>query len=200
MNILMTSTGGTVGKLLVDMAVKSAEITSVCIVDAAFSPSHIKNVAYCGMLPYPNEKNYFSELSELIEGQNIDYVLPLSEEDSLAISEFHKIGALSANYIGCDNLALGNIVDKVKCYEILSSHNILVPRFLKFNSLNEFQVALSELDYPKNNVVIKPIKGRGSRGVRILSESINLFEQFLSRGPQVFSSQKQVHSNHLSHS
>ena len=42
MNILMTSTGGTVGKLLVDMAVKSAEITSVCIVDAAFSPSHIK--------------------------------------------------------------------------------------------------------------------------------------------------------------
>ena len=71
-------------------------------------------------------------------------------------------------------------------YELLKvAEKIGIPsaKFCEVTNIIDFEKKLQSFGWPKKRVVIKPPLSNGSRGVRIIDESINLKEKFFNEKP-----------------
>lgn len=80
-----------------------------------------------------------------------------------------------------ESLAVAN--DKGKLYTHLFKQEIPVPAFKIVTTVNDLKQAAYELGYPDNPVCIKPSVSNGSRGVRILQNSIDEFDLLFNHKP-----------------
>lgn len=192
LNVLITSAGGTVGPMLCDMIANSSCVSNVIAVDAAYCPSHIVSAAKSYAIPPAHDTSFMDTIKNIVENDSIDLILPLSEEDCLQIS--NGIGRYwdVEKYIGCTKPSLDIITNKLLCYDKLASHGVRVPRYEKVLSFASVDDQLLKLGYPQKKVVFKPITGRGSRGVKVITNSIDVWSQFKSREPIVEISAEQL--------
>ena len=63
---------------------------------------------------------------------------------------------------------LETITDKAKTYDLLEKEGLKVPEYSLAGTSEEVRRAVIAYGYPKRTVVVKPAKGRGGRGVKIL--------------------------------
>lgn len=150
---------------------KTIEITGV---DANEEAAGKLLVDKFSQVPKANDPNFIPKLLEIAKSDDIDVILPLVTRELLPFSEnkaeFETIGTkvLISNP---ESLTTAN--NKALLYKALKAKKIAVPKFKVANTLEEFEAAVHELAYPKKRVVFKPSLANGSRGFRIIDDSID---------------------------
>ena len=128
-----------------------------------------------------SKSKYIKKIIYLCKKHKIDTVIPLSENETLAISKYinffekHKIKT-SVSSFETVNL----MTDKLKMFEYLNNSGVDVGKWRKIDNFNDAINALNFFEYPSKKVVIKPRFSSGSRGILIINRKKNSFVKLLS--------------------
>ncbi len=136
------------------------------------------------ILPKGDAENFTEEVLALCKRENIDMVLPLVTKELLPLSrEKEKFGEAGVKVLVSSYSAIQIANDKGACYRFLSEIGIAVPQFHLVSSTEGFIHAAYELGHPQQSFCFKPTMANGSRGFRIVSDSINEAEHLFHEKP-----------------
>ena len=181
--ILITCIGGRYSYLVVDSIRRAKKLSKFILgVDVnpnvnAFFVDKFEAVPRADL----SKSKYIKKIIYLCKKYKIDIVIPLSENETLAISkhinffEKHKIKT-SVSSFETVNL----MTDKLKMFEHLNSSRVDVGKWRKIDNFNDAVNALNFFEYPSKKVVIKPRFSSGSRAVLIINRKKNSFVKLLS--------------------
>ena len=135
-------------------------------------------------IPYATDPGFGPALLELCVKHHIQLVLPLVTKELIPLAimqeEFKRVGTR----ILVSSLASVEIANnKSRLYEFLQWRGMEVPDFRVVETLEQFVEAVGELGYPGRPVCFKPSVSNGSRGFRIITESIDEHELLFCQKP-----------------
>jgi carbamoylphosphate synthase large subunit len=193
--LLVTSMGGTVGRIILEMIHEALPCNArIIVADCIANLSYLRDLAEPATLPSADDPRYATKLNSLIIQKNIDAILPLSEEECLIISELDEMDSLNgARYLGMPRDVLDVVTNKPRCAETLRKTGLSVPRCAPLTTLKTLDAALCQLGYPIMPVVLKPVFARGSRGFRIISATTDRPREMARKGGPIFIDLAQVH-------
>lgn len=135
-------------------------------------------------LPNAGDDSFIPFVLDVCRRNKIDVVFPLVTRELFKFSE-HKqefaqegIRILVSDF---DSLSIAN--DKGKLYTHLQARGIPVPDFRITSTYDGLVKAVKELGYPTKPLCVKPTVSNGSRGVRILQQSVNEFDLLFHHKP-----------------
>lgn len=135
-------------------------------------------------IPNAQDPSFADAILDLCVKEKVDLVLPLVTRELFPLSEhrsrFENVGirVLVSSY---DSIQIAN--NKGDCFQFLKEAGIPVPQFFIVNNAEEFIHAAFELDHPQKPFCFKPTVANGSRGFRIVQDSINEAEQLFTQKP-----------------
>ncbi|GAA3613999.1 ATP-grasp domain-containing protein [Flavivirga amylovorans] len=154
-NVLVTGIGGNVGQGIIrNIRASQFDIKVVGTNIETFSAgNHLCDVFY--EVPYAYDENYISTIKLIVKKEAIDLILPATDFEVYYLAKYK-------NDITCD-IAVSEeetasyYLDKYNTYLHLNTYKIpFASSFLP-----------SEYDKRFQNIILKPRKGRGSRGIQI---------------------------------
>jgi carbamoyl-phosphate synthase large subunit len=123
---------------------------------------------------------YAQELLSLCKANNVDVVVPLSDEEALALSEMaQQFSDNGIRVLGSGADATRRAANKANFLKVLTKNNLPVPGYAMPRSADDLTGAVERLGFPSNRVVCKPVGQRGGRGFRILSSAFDEIGQIL---------------------
>lgn len=135
-------------------------------------------------IPSSGETGFIDTILKICRERNISVVLPLVTKElehfAAAKKKFEAEG-IRVMVSSPDAISIAN--NKSACYSFLKKKGITVPEFFVINTTEEFIHAAYELGHPQKAFCFKPSISNGSRGVRIVSDSINEIEQLFNFKP-----------------
>jgi carbamoyl-phosphate synthase large subunit len=140
-------------------------------------------------VPSGLEPAYPERILKVAQQENIDVIVPLSDEEVLALSQNRESFTEKGMAVLCSDMeAVATSSDKGKMLAFLQERGVPVPGFYQPASMVELDEAVELLGYPEQEIVLKPVRARGGRGFRILSEKVSgqdlvLKERYLQRFP-----------------
>lgn len=135
-------------------------------------------------IPKATDETFIPYLLEQCQQQQIEVILPLVTKELLLLSRHQELfKRIGVNTIVSEFESLRIANDKGLLYQHLQSRGVSVPEFFTVDSVEELIKAAEQLGYPHNPVCIKPTVSNGSRGVRILQESINEYDLLFHHKP-----------------
>ncbi|HVF80449.1 MAG TPA: ATP-grasp domain-containing protein [Flavisolibacter sp.] len=149
----------------------------------AFASGRFMNEKFIELPPADNNEFIDFILSYCLEN-GVQVIFPLVTRELFKFAQNKKrfdekgIKVIVSDY---DALSIAN--DKGKLYSHLSGQEVLVPHFRIVHTITDLAAAVKELGYPAKAVCIKPTISNGSRGVRILQQSIDEFDLLFSQKP-----------------
>lgn len=125
-------------------------------------------------VPSGTHPDYPEKILELARRENIDVIVPLSDEEVVSLSHHRNSFAAEGITVLCsDAKAVETSADKGKMLTFLREKGVSVPRFACPATLAEMDEAVELLGYPEKELVLKPTKAHGARGFWIVSEKRN---------------------------
>ncbi len=125
-------------------------------------------------------KSYVEQLLALHEERPIDIVLALSEGEARVLSQHRdKLQQRGIRLSVSSAETVETMSDKLFMLERVRDCGLHSTPFMSVDSLGDLDAALREFGYGDNKVVVKPRRGRGSRGVVIFDADRTEFEQLL---------------------
>lgn len=132
------------------------------------------------------DPDFISHILEMCIHHKIQVILPLVTlelfkfAENKAIFEENGIKIIVSNK---KDLDVAN--NKSRLYEHLSAQNILTPQYkvVQSGDLDGFLKAFTDLGFPKKPLCVKPSVSNGSRGVRIVDESVDKFDLLFNQKP-----------------
>jgi len=161
--VLVTATGGPAGLAAVRSLLKVGNFKIVSVdADPFGSGLHLKGVKPY-TVPFANQEEYVPKLFDVCEKENVEIVLPCSDEEILELSK-HKqfFNSKGIQLPVASHNVIANASDKWKMLETISEYGIRAPQTFSPRTLNEFKNAIKQTSFP---LVIRPRISRGSRGV-----------------------------------
>ena len=128
--------------------------------------------------------NYLNDLNRIIVNENIDVILPQNTSELDILSKNKNLLSNSETKIvisGIDSINIAN--NKYLLIKECEKLGIPVGNYFLVNSREDLIKSAKILNWPKERIVIKPPQSNGSRGVRIIDESINLKEMYYKNKP-----------------
>ncbi len=183
-NVLMTGAGapggpGIIKALLQDKLIKLV----VCDMDEEASGRWIYDRFY--KIPSAKDIGFLDEIIRICKYEKIDIIFPLVTQELFLFSKNKSLFKdLGVKVIVSDYSSLEIANDKSKLYQHLKINDISVPDFEIVNTIDNLVMACKNLGYPGKSVCIKPSVSNGSRGVRILTESIDEYDLLFNYKPQ----------------
>lgn len=117
---------------------------------------------------------YPERILELAQQEDVDVIVPLSDEESLGLSGHRDRFAEKGIRVLCSDMKAVDIAsDKGKMLKFLQTKGVPTPEFFCPTSLKMMDEAVESLGYPEREIVLKPARARGARGFWILSEKRN---------------------------
>jgi len=180
-NVLLTSTGGAMGYSNLE-ALKSVEEVNEVIAADCDPQSLARHYGYpFVVLPKGDDERYFSEVLKACRKEKVKVIIPSSDEEAIKLAHYTKElsqeGIISTGPRG-DQLEA--FTHKEAMFEFLSSQGIPVPRMEFIKNKDQLNARIKEFGYPEKPVLIKPIFGRGGRGVWEICENLYSFEELMS--------------------
>lgn len=135
-------------------------------------------------IPSANDPGFAGHILALCQKEGIQIVMPLVTKELFPFSQqkarFADAGikVLVSSY---DAIRVAN--DKAACYRFLRDRGVAVPNFFVAKTIEDFIHAAFELGHPHEPFCFKPCVANGSRGFRIISDSINESEQLFQQKP-----------------
>ena len=135
-------------------------------------------------IPPAKDDNFINAILDICIKEDIQFVLPIItrelEKFSASVDLFSKHG-IKVAVMEYDNLCLVN--NKAKLLEALTNKGVECPKFVVANTVEEIKQGCDKMGYPNNPVCVKRTFGNGSRGVRILDESVSKYDLFFNEKP-----------------
>ena len=133
-------------------------------------------------VPWAHDEGYVDAIVELAQRWEVEVVFPQTSwemfELSKAVDRFEGVATLLASphewVAACE--------DKFAMYEALKG-KMELPRYELVHTLAELEAAAARLGFPERDVVFKPPRGKGSRGVRVLTERGKRYELLFEGRP-----------------
>lgn len=135
-------------------------------------------------LPKATDANFVEQVFSVCQQNNIQLVLPLVTRELLPLARVRDRFAQSGIKVlvsPAEAIEIAN--DKAACYQYLQSKGIPVPQFCVANTTEEFIHAAFELGHPQQDFCFKPSSSNGSRGFRVISDSIDESHQLFDLKP-----------------
>ncbi|MBM3491850.1 MAG: hypothetical protein FJX68_15695 [Alphaproteobacteria bacterium] len=134
------------------------------------------------VLPMADEapERYLSELLELHRAAPFDVYLGLSDAEARWSSR-HRSALLSAGIrpAAGDWTSVEPMTDKLLMLDRLVARGLDAGEFFAVESRQDAEAALRQLGHPVRRVVLKPRRGRGSRGVLVVDAGEKTFRKLL---------------------
>jgi len=171
-NILITSGGGIWIPRLAKLLQKNF---NVFLTDSRKinKPKYVKKVFKVNL---PKYKNYINKLSSICNQNNIDFILPSSDEEAILLSKKKKLfqKKTDTKLLVSDYSIMKNFNSKDKIYNILSKSKINLFNWKLVKNKKQLHQIIQI--YDNKDFVIKPAQSRGGRETFIFKKEIkNLF-------------------------
>ena len=173
--ILITSVGGMVSPGIIDNLRNIPEVARIIGTDVSAEAIGFHFVDKGYIVPKGDASDYITELSEIADQESVDVIIPCSDEEVLALSHHEETFKKNGISVICSPYETTSVaIDKGSMLTFLEQSRVSVPKYFLPTSRSEFLQAVEELGYPSRPVVIKPRRGRGGRGFRVLRENIDI--------------------------
>lgn len=123
---------------------------------------------------------YMGFMTSLLDGPGFDVLIPLSEGETRVVARHRQ--ALRENGVAVsvsDSAVVEKMTDKLLMLEAVKGAGLEAGDFRAIDSSDDLRSACEALGYRGSRVVIKPRRGRGSRGVLIADVTKTDFERLL---------------------
>jgi len=161
--VLVTGIGGNVAQGVVRNIRKSFENIFIVgtNVNQFSAGNHLVDKFY--KLPFAYDANYIPEIKKLIESENIQLIIPTTDFESFVLSSRDDLNTKLAS---SDHSAHKVYIDKYESYLHHKANNIaFAESYLVSNYKDSF-----------DSYIVKPRKGRGSRGIHINPPNLHEFD------------------------
>ncbi len=136
------------------------------------------------LIPKADDPSFIDRVIAVCREKNIHVVLPLVTRELMHFATHINAFEMAGTRISITPPASLEIaVNKSRLYEFLQWRGIEVPDFRIVETVDQFILALEKLGYPDNPVCFKPSLSNGSRGFRVLSESIDEADLLFNHKP-----------------
>lgn len=182
-NVLMTGAGAPGGPGIIKCLLKDKNIRLVVCDANKDSSGRFLNKKF-ERLPLAEDKNFINEILRICEHYSIDVIFPLVTKELFKLSkERIKFNKRGIKIIVSDYKELLIANDKSALYKHLKKHKILTPKFKVAQTFKDVIKAFRYFGFPKNPVCVKPSISNGSRGVRIIDDSVDEFDLLFNHKP-----------------
>jgi len=131
------------------------------------------------------EKLYIFSILKICKKEKIDIVLPLTIEELVVLLKNIKI----FNYRGIKIAGENNLRNVLVCNDkwltnnFLKNNNVEVPASFAVDNLKQYDLAAKRLGYLNHKLIFKPRITHGSRGLRIINQKYDSFDQLINKKP-----------------
>lgn len=136
-------------------------------------------------VPAVTDPNYLYSMINIIRKENIDVFFCVSNAEvelvSKNIHEFNGVGCVTTV---SSHAAISRAVDKYEVYKSVKRLGLPVPDFRAPKSLEEFISDAHDLGYPDKEICFKPFMSKGSRGFRIINDTISKKDLLMNYKPE----------------
>jgi len=187
--ILVTATGcpgaSTLIRALRDNGERAVEIIGTDMDDNSIGRFYSDRF-YKVPAAHEDPEGFIASLSDIVKRESPDVLFPESSYEvyPIALNKylFEKLGA---KVVVSDPRQIEIALNKYMMYETLKSNGkIGLPEYYYPKDLDEFVMYAYKLGYPSKPVCFKPHVAKGSRGFRILDESISRRDLLLNYKPE----------------
>ena len=135
-------------------------------------------------VPSAEKDSFIGKVMQIAVKENVAVIIPLVTKELEKFAEskslFEKKG-IKVLVSDSDQLKTAN--NKYLPLNFCKKNGLPVPKFRLVRSYPEFERAVKDLGYPKNNVCFKPPISNGMRGFRVLSEKLDRLDALLNQKP-----------------
>jgi carbamoyl-phosphate synthase large subunit len=125
-------------------------------------------------IPFANDPSFINSLLAVCREKKIDIILPLVTRELIPLAmHIQEFEAAGTKVLISSMAALEIANNKSRLYEFLQWRSIDVPEFRVVETVEQFKEAVNELGYPGKPVCFKPSVSNGSRGFRIINNTVN---------------------------
>jgi len=135
-------------------------------------------------IPKANDPSFIDSMLALCREKDIHAVLPLVTKELIPLAkhrqEFELAGA-KLIVSSAESLEIAN--DKSRLYQFLQWRGIDIPGFRVVETITQFESAAKELGFPSKTICFKPSVSNGSRGFRIIGDSMDEHDLLFNEKP-----------------
>lgn len=173
--ILLTSVGGMVSPGIIDNLRNIPGVGRIIGTDATAEAIGFHFVDKAHVVPKGDSPDYIAVLTELADQESVDVIIPCSDEEVLALSQHKEALKKNGTSVICSSQEITSVaIDKGSMLNFLEQSRVPVPKYYLPTLKSEFIEAVENLGYPSRPVVVKPRRGRGGRGFRVLRENVDM--------------------------
>lgn len=135
-------------------------------------------------IPKANDSGFIEAVLNTCTEKHIQAILPLVTKELFPLSKHKKrFEEKGIRVLVSPAQAINISNNKSACYRFLKEKGIDIPKFSVVNTVEEFIHAAYELGHPQKQFCFKPSISNGSRGVRIVSDSLDESDQLFHYKP-----------------
>lgn len=132
----------------------------------------------------PSQADYLDQLLSICEDEEVDVVLPQNTLELSVLAENRSsFSSIGTSIAVSDASAISIANDKFKLMKLAERIGIPAPKCSLVDTFDSLKRSAEALGWPEKLVVVKPPLSNGSRGVRIIDESLDLKKLFYSDKP-----------------
>ena len=140
------------------------------------------DIAY--QVPRGDDPAYIDALLDICRKEKVDVLLPIMSVELNSLAEnrarFEAVGT-KVSVSDSKGLAIAN--NKRLLLDFIRGGGLPCADYTVVHSIDELEEAAVKLGYPDNRVCVKATNGSGSRGFRIVDETVSRFDSFLHEKP-----------------
>jgi len=126
------------------------------------------------VVPRGDDPSYKERLLEISRKEGVDVIIPLSDEETLSLSESKELFDKQGTKITCSDYDTVKVSsNKALMLEFLREKGLPVPDFYLPKGPEELEDMVRRIGYPQKKVVFKPTRARGARGFWLLNAALN---------------------------
>lgn len=169
-SVLMTCAGGNMMPALF-LSLRQDSVLSARVVGVDVN-SDAKGRHYADafhVVPWATEAAYVECLASIARAERVDVILPGSDQEAFCLAGAREaFDSIGVKVLASPTEVLDLIRDKSATYAALKAAGIRVPEYACVGNAEDLAYALHSFGYPERDVIVKPVAGRGGRGMRLL--------------------------------
>jgi biotin carboxylase len=182
--VLQTCIGGTMSTDLI-LSLKQDPVLDIKIVGVDANQDHpskfLVDVFY--KVPFGTDEGYGDTILQIIKTEKVQVIIPGSDQEAFVLSALRdQLDQLGVTITTSPTPVLDLIRNKLTTYRELESSGISLPNYCSVDSLVELKSAFKFFQYPEKSIILKPIDGRGGRGLRVLESPDDVLPAWIGNG------------------